>query len=131
LVSIDHVQLAMPVGGEDAARRFYGGLLGLPEIRKPEHLAKRGGCWFESPTVKIHLGVDADFRPAKKAHPALMVAGLRALVQELEAAGVELADDEPLEGYDRVYAYDPFGNRLELLEPSPSEASSGQAESEL
>lgn len=119
LVSIDHVQLAMPAGGEDSARWFYGTLLGLPEIPKPEHLAKRGGCWFESPTVKIHVGVEEDFRPAKRAHPALMVEGLRTLAQQLKDAGVELVDDEPLEGFDRVYAYDPFGNRLELLETSP------------
>jgi catechol 2,3-dioxygenase-like lactoylglutathione lyase family enzyme len=115
--SIDHVQLAMPAGGEGLARWFYGELLGLPEMPKPERLARRGGCWFESPTVKIHLGVEADFRPAKKAHPALLVADLAALVRELQDAGVELVDDEPLHGYHRVYAYDPFGNRLELLEP--------------
>jgi hypothetical protein len=119
LVSIDHVQLAMPAGGEDAARWFYGTLLSLPETPKPAHLAKRGGCWFESPTVKIHLGVEADFRPAKKAHPALLVTDLATLARELEEAGVEIVDDEPLEGFYRVYAYDPFGNRLELLEPSP------------
>ncbi len=92
-------------------------LLGLPEQPKPPHLAKRGGCWFESDTVKIHLGVEAEFRPARKAHPALLVTDLPTLVGRLRAAGVELVDDEPLEGYDRVYAYDPFGNRLELLEP--------------
>jgi catechol 2,3-dioxygenase-like lactoylglutathione lyase family enzyme len=118
--AIDHVQLAMPAGEEDAARSFYSGLLGLPETPKPAHLAARGGCWFESETLKIHLGVDTDFRPAKKAHPALLVADLPELVRQLRAAGVELVDDEPLEGYDRVYAYDPFGNRLELLEPRPA-----------
>ncbi len=116
--SIDHVQLAMPAGGEDLARRFYGELLGLPEVAKPEHLAKRGGCWFESQTLKIHLGVEADFRPAKKAHPALLVSDLALLVRDLEGVGVETVQDEPLEGYHRVYVYDPFGNRLELLEPS-------------
>ena len=115
--AVDHVQLAMPAGGEDAARAFYAGLLGIPEQPKPPHLAARGGCWFESPTVKLHLGVEADFRPARKAHPALLVRDLPALVAQLAAAGVELVDDEPLPGYDRVYAYDPFGNRLELLEP--------------
>lgn len=118
--SIDHVQLAMPAGGEDAAREFYGGLLGLPERPKPAHLAARGGCWFETATVKVHLGVDADFHPARKAHPALLVQDLGDLVERLGAAQVELVDDEPLEGYDRVYAYDPFGNRLELLEPTSS-----------
>ena len=115
--AIDHVQLAMPAGGEDLARAFYRDLLGLPEQPKPPHLAVRGGCWFESDTTKIHLGVEQDFRPARKAHPALLVADLRALVEAMSAAGVEIIDDEPLEGYQRVYAYDPFGNRLELLEP--------------
>jgi catechol 2,3-dioxygenase-like lactoylglutathione lyase family enzyme len=116
--SIEHVQLAMPAGGEDAARAFYRDLLGLPERAKPPHLAARGGCWFESDTVKIHLGVEADFRPAKKAHPALLIDDLAGLVRVLSEAGVELVDDEPLEGFDRVYAYDPFGNRLELMEPA-------------
>jgi catechol 2,3-dioxygenase-like lactoylglutathione lyase family enzyme len=115
--AIDHVQLAMPAGREDEARAFYRDLLGIPEQPKPPHLAARGGCWFESATVKVHLGVEADFRPAKKAHPALLVRDLGDLVRTLTAAGIEIVDDEPLEGYDRVYAYDPFGNRLELLEP--------------
>jgi catechol 2,3-dioxygenase-like lactoylglutathione lyase family enzyme len=115
--AIDHVQLAMPAGGEQEARDFYSVLLGIPEQPKPPHLAKRGGCWFEADAVKVHLGVDADFRPAKKAHPALLVRDLPALVRTLRDAGVEIVDDEPLAGYDRVYVYDPFGNRLELLEP--------------
>ena len=104
IVGIDHVQLAMPSGGEDKAVAFYSGVLGISQVAKPMHLAKRGGCWFEDGPLKVHLGVEADFRPARKAHPALLVDGLGAL-------------DEPLEGYDRVYANDPFGNRLELLEP--------------
>ena len=115
--AIDHVQLAMPAGRERDAGEFYSGLLGLPEQVKPPHLAARGGCWFESETVKIHLGVDVEFRPARQAHPALLVHDLSALVDVLAPAGVEIVDDEPLEGYDRVYAHDPFGNRLELLEP--------------
>jgi catechol 2,3-dioxygenase-like lactoylglutathione lyase family enzyme len=115
---IDHVQLAMPAGREDDARTFYEGVLGIPEQPKPPHLATRGGCWFESETLKIHLGVEADFRPAKKAHPALLVRDLPALVQRLEAAGATVVDDEPLEGYDRVYVSDPFGNRIELMEPA-------------
>ena len=114
---IDHVQLAMPAGREDEARSFYGDLLGIPETPKPPHLARRGGCWFEGDGVKVHLGVEADFRPARKAHPALLVSGLSALVDRIVAAGVEVVDDEPLEGYVRVYANDPFGNRLELMEP--------------
>jgi catechol 2,3-dioxygenase-like lactoylglutathione lyase family enzyme len=119
LLSVDHVQLAMPAGGEDDARGFYRDLLGLPETPKPPHLAKRGGCWFESDAVKIHLGVEQDFRPARKAHPALLVRDLPSLVKTLRDAGVDVVDDEPLEGYDRIYAYDPFGNRLELMEPAP------------
>ena len=114
--AVDHVQLAMPAGGEDAARAFYAGLLGIPEQPKPPHLAARGGCWFESPSVKLHLGVEADFRPARKAHPALLVRDLPGLLQRLRAAGVEVVED-PLEGYLRAYAADPFGNRLELMEP--------------
>lgn len=113
---VDHVQLAMPPGGEDLARSFYGRLLGLPENPKPASLAGRGGCWFESDRVRIHLGVEQDFRPAKKAHPALLVSDLPVLVAALSAAGVEVVDDEPLEGYQRVYTADPFGNRLELME---------------
>ena len=113
----DHVQLAMPPGGEDLARSFYRDLLGLPETPKPSNLARRGGCWFESETVKVHLGVEEDFRPAKKAHPALLVSDLRSLVAALSDAGMQIIDDEPLEGYRRVYTADPFGNRLELMEP--------------
>ncbi len=115
---IDHVQLAMPAGCEDEAIAFYEGLLGVPQVPKPPHLAARGGCWFERGDLKIHLGVEADFRPARKAHPALLVDDLPALVEHLRTAGVPLRDDEPLEGYDRVYADDPFGNRIELLEPA-------------
>ncbi len=117
---VDHVQLAMPAGGEAQARAFYEGLLGIGEVPKPSHLAARGGCWFENDRVRIHLGVDPDFRAAKKAHPALLVSDLPSLVATLEAAGVDLVTDEPLEGYDRAYAYDPFGNRLELMEPLSS-----------
>ena len=113
---IEHVQLAMPSGGEPLARTFYAGLLGIPEAPKPPHLAARGGCWFEDGDLKIHLGVEADFRPAKKAHPALLVDDLPVLIAALRAAGVDVVDDEPMEGYDRIYAADPFGNRLKLME---------------
>jgi catechol 2,3-dioxygenase-like lactoylglutathione lyase family enzyme len=116
VLGIDHVQLAMPAGGEAAAREFYTGLLGIPEIRKPPELAGRGGAWFESGAVKIHLGVDADFRPARKAHPALIVDDLRMLVERLRQARVPIVED-PLEGHFRVYVTDPFGNRIELMEP--------------
>jgi catechol 2,3-dioxygenase-like lactoylglutathione lyase family enzyme len=117
VVRLDHVQLAMPAGREDAAIGFYAGLLGIPEMPKPPHLATRGGCWFEDGALKIHLGVDPTFTPARKAHPALIVSGLRPLVESLLAAGVVVKDDEPLDGYDRVYVDDPFGNRIELMEP--------------
>jgi catechol 2,3-dioxygenase-like lactoylglutathione lyase family enzyme len=116
IVGIDHVQLAMPAGREDEARAFYSTLLGIPERRKPAELATRGGAWFESDAVKIHLGVDAEFRPARKAHPALLVRDLRGLVGRLRQANVDVVDDE-LAGYHRVYVSDPFGNRLELMEP--------------
>lgn len=119
LITIDHVQLAMPAGGEDQARAFYEGLLGIPEAPKPAHLAARGGCWFEDLDLKIHLGVEADFRPAKKAHPALLVDDLASLVARLRVAGCEVVDDQPLAGYDRVYVSDPFGNRIELMEVRP------------
>jgi catechol 2,3-dioxygenase-like lactoylglutathione lyase family enzyme len=117
IVGIDHVQLAMPRGEEDRARAFYSGLLGIPEVPKPAALAERGGVWFERGDVRLHLGVDAEFRPARKAHPALLVRGFGALVQRLRTAGVEVIDDDLLPGYERVYVTDPFGNRLELMEP--------------
>jgi catechol 2,3-dioxygenase-like lactoylglutathione lyase family enzyme len=121
IVGIDHVQLAMPAGREEDARRFYCHLLGLPETPKPRELAKRGGVWFESSQVKIHLGVDPEFRPATKAHPALLVKDLRGLVERLRDASVPVVD-EPLAGFHRVYVTDPFGNRIELMEPQPSAA---------
>lgn len=114
---INHVQLAMPVGEENAARRFYADVLGIPEVAKPANLAKRGGCWFERGTLKVHLGVEQDFRPAKKAHPAFTVKDLPKLIARMEAAGFSATEDEPLEGYNRRYVADPFGNRIELMEP--------------
>ena len=119
LLQLDHIQLAMPQGGEAAARRFYGGHLGLAEAEKPDNLKKRGGCWFERGTIKIHLGVEADFRPARKAHPAFLVTDLAGLVERLAEDGVIARQDEPLPGYDRVYVDDPFGNRIELMEKAP------------
>lgn len=115
--AIDHVQLAMPAGREAEARDFYEGLLGIPEKAKPPNLAKRGGCWFENGALKVHLGVEADFRPARKAHPAFIVDDVRAVAARIAAAGHRVVDDEKLEGYDRVFVDDPFGNRLELMEP--------------
>jgi catechol 2,3-dioxygenase-like lactoylglutathione lyase family enzyme len=112
LTAIDHVQLAMPRGGEDRAREFYGARLGLVEEPKPPELAVRGGCWFGTGSVRVHLGVDADFRPARKAHPAFRVAGLTAFVAEHGL--VVLWDDGP--GPVHCYVDDPFENRIELVE---------------
>ena len=116
IIGIDHVQLAMPKGREDDARAFYERLLGIPEVPKPAALAKRGGAWFENGAVKVHLGAESEFRPARKAHPGLLVRNLRALMERLNNAGVNVVEDEPLAGYKRVYVNDPFGNRLELME---------------
>ena len=115
---IEHVQLARPAGGEDLARNFYAGILGISETPKPAHLAKRGGCWFERGDLKIHLGVETDFRPARKAHVALLVVDLLELQEKLRASGYGFKEDEPLDGYHRVYVDDPFGNRIELMEPN-------------
>jgi catechol 2,3-dioxygenase-like lactoylglutathione lyase family enzyme len=116
IVGIDHVLLAMPAGRENEARDFYAGLLEIPETPKPAELARRGGAWFESGTVKLHLGVEADFQPARRAHPALVVRDLATLVARLRHAGVNVVDDE-LSGHYRVHVFDPFGNRIELMEP--------------
>jgi catechol 2,3-dioxygenase-like lactoylglutathione lyase family enzyme len=113
---IDHVQLAMPPGREEAAREFYGRLLGIPEVPKPPELAKRGGAWFEQGDLRIHLGVDPDFRPARKAHPGLRVRDLSTLVATLRDAGYEIKEDDSLAGVRRVFVADPFGNRLELID---------------
>lgn len=110
---LHHVQLAIPPNSQETARTFYAGVLLLTELPKPANLAKRGGLWFEP---GLHLGVEEDFRPARKAHPALEVDDLQALRQRCEEAGFPPLDDEPLPGYDRFYVYDPFGNRLELLQ---------------
>jgi len=118
IANIDHVQLAMPPGEEDKARAFYQDTLGIPEQPKPPHLAKRGGAWFERGTLKVHIGVEKDFRPATKAHVGFIVEALPELIARCEAAGYRVVTDEPLEGFDRVYIYDPFGNRLEFMEPA-------------
>ena len=118
---LDHVQLAMPPGGENQARAFYGHALGIDEVIKPPRLAARGGCWFERGALKVHLGVEADFRPARKAHPAFIVSDLPVLIATLKSQGFAVVEDEPLEGYDRAYVDDPFGNRIELLEPEPQQ----------
>jgi catechol 2,3-dioxygenase-like lactoylglutathione lyase family enzyme len=110
--TLDHVQVAMPPGGEESARRFYTGLLGLAEMAKPEALHANGGVWFEP---GVHLGVESPHRPAKKAHPGLRVSDLEAVAARLEAAGADVDWDERWPGVRRFYTYDPFGNRLELL----------------
>ena len=110
--TLDHVQVAMPPGGEEAARRFYAGLLGLAEISKPDALQANGGVWFEP---GVHLGVESPFRPARKAHPGLRMTDLDAVVARLEAAGADLEWDERRPGVRRLYTHDPFGNRLELV----------------
>jgi catechol 2,3-dioxygenase-like lactoylglutathione lyase family enzyme len=113
--AIDHVQLAMPEGGEDRARAFYVSLLGMVEIPKPEELAKRGGCWFESGSVQLHLGVEVDFRSAKKAHPALRCRDYDALMTRLRAAQGQVKPDDSIPGVRRCHISDPFGNRIELI----------------
>lgn len=116
VTAIDHVQLAMPPGGEDAARRFYAGLLGLSEQPKPEPLASRGGCWFVHGAAQIHLGVEQDFRPARKAHPALVVEGLEELTDQLAAAGFAVRTGDTVDGRTQRFTDDPFGNRIELID---------------
>jgi catechol 2,3-dioxygenase-like lactoylglutathione lyase family enzyme len=116
IVDLDHIQLAIPAGGEDAARQFYGHLLGFVELPKPAGLAARGGCWFQGPGVAVHLGVEAPFSPARKAHPAFVVADLAAAQQELSDAGVQITPDDTLPHVRRFYAADPFGNRIEFIQ---------------
>ena len=113
--AIDHVQLAMPAGLEDAARAFYGGLLGMNELAKPAELADCGGCWFESGGVQVHLGVELNFRAAKKAHPALCCADYAGLTARLREAGNEVVEDASIPGVVRCHIFDPFGNRIELV----------------
>ncbi|HEY3906605.1 MAG TPA: VOC family protein [Streptosporangiaceae bacterium] len=114
---LHHVQLAIPAGGEDAARQFWGQTLGLTELTKPAGLAGRGGCWFGGGTLELHLGVEENFAPARKAHPGILVSGLAGLAARLEAAGASVTWDTELSGHDRFYSDDPFGNRLEFLAP--------------
>ncbi|HEY7900043.1 MAG TPA: VOC family protein [Caulobacteraceae bacterium] len=116
LLAIDHVQLAIPSGGEAEARRFYGELLGLTEIPKPAALASRGGCWFKNETVEVHCGVEEPFRPARKAHIGFRVADVEAFAARAHAAGFAVSEDDGgLANVHRVFVFDPFGNRLEFL----------------
>lgn len=116
IIGLDHVQLAMPHGGEDRARSFYADILGMEEVPKPAHLAISGGCWFVSQDAHIHLGVEEGFTPSRKGHPALLVNDLAALITRLESCGVAYSQGKPLEGYIRGDITDPFGNRIELME---------------
>ena len=118
VTGLHHVQLAAPAGSEDLLRAFYEGLLGVPEVAKPPVLAARGGVWFRSAGVEIHLGVEEDFRPARKAHPGLLVEDLDDLVTRLAEAGVPAQWDGDFPGHRRCYVTDPVGNRVELLEPA-------------
>lgn len=122
LSGIDHVQLAAPPGCEAEARNFFGCLLELEEIEKPEPLRSRGGCWFKLGSIQLHIGVEEAFRPATKAHPALAVHNINAVFEVLEGAGVQCIWDEALEGIRRFYANDPWGNRLEFTEPTSPDA---------
>ena len=113
---LDHVQLAAPLGCEDAARRFFGDLLGLEEIDKPAQLRPRGGVWFRAGAQHLHVGVERDFAPARKAHPAFTVDSVDTLAARLESAGVAIEWDDTLPGVRRFYVHDPWGNRIELLQ---------------
>lgn len=124
IVGLHHVQVAAPAGCEEAARAFYGKLLGLPEIEKPPLLALRGGCWFRVGVAELHVGVAHPFAPAAKAHPALLVGGvaeLDELAASLTAAGLEVvwAEDAEIPGQRRFHVGDPWGNRVELVAAAP------------
>ncbi|WP_336605808.1 VOC family protein [Streptomyces sp. BA2] len=119
LVAVDHVQLAAPPGSEVALRAYYVDVLGMKEIAKPPALAARGGCWFRAGAVELHLGVEAGFRPARKAHPGLRVRNISAYAERLAARGAEIVWDDALPGHRRFYSKDTVGNRLEFLERKP------------
>jgi catechol 2,3-dioxygenase-like lactoylglutathione lyase family enzyme len=117
ILAIDHVQIAMPAGEEEKARDFYVNVLGFSEIAKLPELAKRGGAWFRSENVQLHLGVEVDFKPARKAHPAFLVDELDSLITKVQNADYETDTSQPpLDGYRRAHVFDPFGNRIELME---------------
>jgi catechol 2,3-dioxygenase-like lactoylglutathione lyase family enzyme len=113
---IDHIQLAAPKDCEDTARDFWGKKIGLNEINKPENLQGRGGCWFELGNQQLHIGVEENFLPAKKAHPAFLVENLEVFRKHLEEEGIATMEDEPIQGRCRFFVSDPFGNRVEFLE---------------
>ncbi|WJY29009.1 VOC family protein [Sporosarcina trichiuri] len=113
---IDHVQIAAPPGAEEQARAFYGQLLGMPEIEKPENLKSRGGCWFSCGSQEVHIGIQHDFQAAKKAHPGFTVHALPSLRHTLQEAGYGISEEPPIDGRQRFFTHDPFGNRIEFLE---------------
>ena len=116
LTGIDHIQIAAPAGSEEAARRFYGELLGMEEIPKPENLMARGGCWFLCGPQEVHIGIQNDFTPAIKAHPGFTVQALEQLTSRLQEAGYIISNEPPIDGRARFFTHDPFGNRIEFLE---------------
>jgi hypothetical protein len=118
ITALDHVQLAAPEGSEPALRTYYVSVLGMTELPKPPVLAARGGCWFQAGPVQLHLGIEKDFRPAKKAHPGLRVTGIEAYAARLTEHGAPVEWDGNLPGHRRFYSCDPVGNRLEFLEPA-------------
>jgi len=128
VLRINHVQIAMPQGQEEAARRFYGGVLGLSELPKPSRLAARGGAWFALAGAQLHLGVDADFRAAKKAHVAFDVEELDALAERCRASGHAPRPDEEIDGRRRFFVDDPFGNRVEVIEARPAARGKGSGD---
>ena len=117
---VHHVQIAIPKAGEPLARQFYGDILGLTEVPKSENLQGRGGVWFETGTIQLHLGVDPSFTPSTKAYVAFECPDLPLMRKRLASSGIAIVDDGPLPGFDRFYTSDPFGNRVELLSPSGS-----------
>jgi len=114
VLGIDHVQVAAPRGRDDEARAFYGDLLGMDELPKPEAIRARGGCWFRAGAQELHVGVEEPFSPARKAHPGFVVSDLDAVRARFRAAGIDYEDDAKIEGTDRLFVHDPFGNRLEV-----------------
>jgi catechol 2,3-dioxygenase-like lactoylglutathione lyase family enzyme len=119
ILRIEHVQVAIPVGGEDRARTFYAGILGFVEVEKPVAMAKRNSIWFTAGSVSLHLGLEPDFHPAKRAHPALVVDNMDQILAACQRAAITVKPDVSFNGFRRVHLFDPFGNRLELMEPSP------------
>jgi predicted enzyme related to lactoylglutathione lyase len=118
ILSLDHVQIAIPIASESCARAFYSGILGFTEIDKPPQMAERKSIWFIAGAVNLHLGIELDFTPAKRAHPAFVVADLDEILAACNRAGITTKPDTSFNGFRRIHVFDPFGNRLELMEPS-------------